>query len=263
MPPIASSDPNAAIADEAARVADMAVIAAANPPPPTPTPETPLYQAPGTHGHGKTRPANAADIAALEANDFTVEDELRKLGRVGEADEHKATRATRMAAMRAELGYNAPTVNPEAVALAEIGRVPAGAKPSDYFAPDLARNVAYLDDQAQVRVGNAMAELAAANSLTQQTASWVGDAISRVSAEVKAMDPDARENWRTTQTKIAEQRAGGYVKWKERMEVAHNFLKKTEFGRDSFSILGASAELVETIWNLEQARIEFEKSRKS
>ena len=76
------------------------------------------------------------------------------------------------------------------------------------------------------------------------------------------MDPEARENWRADQQRIAEKRAGGYLAWKGRMEVAHAFLSRTSFGKESFAILAASAELVETIWNLEQARIGFEKSRK-
>ena len=103
---------------------------------------------------------------------------------------------------------------------------------------------------------------AAANKLNQQAYTWVTGDILNEAAAVRGMDTEQRANYWAEQEKIIERMSGGYVAAKERLQVAREFLGKTQFGREAMPALLHNAGLVMTIWNLHQAEEAYRASRK-
>lgn len=248
-----------AMDDYAARIANQEAFARAQPTPPKPDPVPVLYKqeaAPDANAFG------AADVKAIENADIGDEAALRKLGKEVEANELRDTRAARMADIRAQLGIPAPRApDPRAKVLAEIGRVPAGAKPSDYKAPDLSQ-APWLQGDARTRVSNAMVEIAAANELSAETASWISHAILQHAAALKPMtEPTERQAYLAKQDAMIERMAGGYIKAREMKETARVFLNRSSLGREVMDPHLRNAELVLTINNIENVRKQFEASK--
>ena len=251
-----------AAADHAARIADQQHDLAANPPPTPREPEKPIYADSMAGLFAGPPQASEADVKAVMASYDFEHDELVRLGQAANASAKLARRGAYEASIRADLGIAAPTVNPEAKVLDEIGRVPAGAKPSDYRPPDLSP-ASWLEGDARTRVGNAMVELAAANQLSQQAGDWVAAEILKHSGEMKAItDPLERQAFLSKGEQTIENMSGGYVEAKERLAVAREFLSKTEFGRASIETLLKNPGFVMTVWNLHSAKVQFDKSKR-
>lgn len=240
------------MADEAARVADLAAAA----PAPQPKPAEPIFNTNFEFHHPHA--PRESDITKLVNSDQIVEDQMRAMGRVAEADALKEARPGKVAQWRADLGLPAP-VPPDAKtqALANIGRNP-NAKPDDYRI-DFTRQISQgVQEGSMNEAGNFLATVASANQLTVQTASWIMDAALAACAANKARTPDEKANAQADNLRLIEQRAGGYRAMKDRLQLAKTFLQRggtmpSGTQAQFIEFLAADPLVNETIWNLEQS----------
>jgi hypothetical protein len=249
--------------DHAARAADQAAYDAANPPAPRPEPPTPIYDGVPSMFASNDLSVTEADIQRAldgERHDIAImlasNDPVTKF----KGQERQDAFKNRASELRTQYGVAAPVIDPERDALAEIGRV-KDAKPSDYRAPDF-NSAAWIEGDARVRVSNACVELATVHKLNQQAYTWVTGDILEGSAAIRGMDAEQRATYWAEQDKIIEHMSGGYIAAKERLQVAREFLGKTQFGHEAMPALLHNAGLVMTIWNLHQAEKGYCASRK-
>lgn len=250
------------IADENARAAD----AAANAVPLPPKPAAPQFATMPHEFHASGMVATERDIQSLVASDQALEDEARALGRIAEADDRRAARAAKIQDWRRSLGVSTPVaIDAETQALNDIGRNPH-ARASDYYIDLSMQAAAGVSEAGSVEAANWLAAVCAANQLSKETAGWIISAALEAAAASRARTPDERANARADNLRLIEERAGGYVKAKERIELAKAFLSKG--GAMPSGVQGVFVELLandplvnETVTNLQAALAAHRKGR--